>query len=69
MSTADVQLVPRDGLDADELIDRLGAEQLRDALLEGGFRSATEQDEQSTTLPPDANLPSAGVLNALRDLW
>jgi hypothetical protein len=69
MSTADVQLVPRDGLDADELLDRLGAEQLRDALLEGGFRSATDQDDQSTSLPPEANLPSAGVLNALRDLW
>jgi hypothetical protein len=69
MSTADVQLVPRDGLDADELIDRLGAEQLRDVLLEGGFRPATAQDEQSTSLPPEANLPSAGVLNALRDLW
>jgi hypothetical protein len=69
MSTADVQLVPRAGLDADELVDRLGAERLRDALLGSGFRPATAQDEQSTSLPPEANLPSAGVLNALRDLW
>ena len=64
MSTADVQLVPRDGLDADELIDRLGAEQLRDVLLEGGFRPATEQVEQSTSLPPEANVLTMTVMAA-----
>ena len=48
----------------------LGASMVgRDVLLEGAFRPATEQVEQATSLPPEANLPSAGVLNALRDLW
>jgi hypothetical protein len=69
MSTADVQLVPRAGLDAGDLLERLGPERVRDALLEAGFRPATEPIEQATSLPAEANLPSAGVLNALRDLW
>jgi hypothetical protein len=67
MSTAEVQLVPRAGLDADELTDRLGADRLAEALVDSGWRSPDGAGDPP--LPDGDGLPSAGVLNALRDLW
>lgn len=67
MSTADVQLVPRTGLDADDLLDRLDAASLIEALGDQGWRPAPGTGDPA--LPDTAGLPSAGVLNALRDRW
>lgn len=67
MSTAEVQLVPRGGLDAGELLDSIGADGLAAALTSAGWRSA--EGAGDPPLPDGPGLPSAGVLNALRDLW
>jgi hypothetical protein len=67
MSTADVQLVPRAGLDADDVLDRLDEQELVDALAAQGWR--TGSDAGTPPVPATAGLPSAGVLNALRDRW
>ena len=71
MTTADVQLVPRGGLDAGDLLDRLdsGEVDVRAALVELGWRPTTGEGDPSAAIPENSNLPSAGVLNALRDLW
>ncbi len=77
MSTADVQLVPRAGLDAAALLDRLGPA-TEDALSAEGWRVGSGDwsapdgaagPAPAGSLPADAGLPSPGVLNALRDLW
>lgn len=70
MSIAEVHLVPRVGLDAGELLGRLGADRVRDELLAAGYRPVIEpRSAGEPILPPEAGLPSAGTLNALRDLW
>ena len=73
MSTADVQLVPRDGLVADELLDRLGrgAGRCATSLVErgGGSTSRAGRPGRASAAAESANLPDPGVLNALRDLW
>ena len=71
MTTADVQLVPRGGLDAGDLLDRLdrGDVDVRSALVDQGWRPTTGQGDPAVAIPEGSNLPSAGVLNALRDLW
>jgi len=71
MTTADVQLVPRGGLPADDLLDRLdrGDTDVRSSLVDQGWRPATGQGDPDVAIPENSNLPSAGVLNALRDLW
>ncbi len=78
MSTADVQLIPRAGLDSDAVLDRLVPPTAK-ALAASGWRSGSTEGAGSlpagapagapADLPPDPGLPSAGVLNALRDLW
>jgi hypothetical protein len=69
MSTADVQLVPRAGLDAEEVLDRLDLAAVSEALFAQGWRTANGQLDPVVAIPDDPGLPSAGVLNALRDLW
>lgn len=66
MSTADVQLVPRAGLDAEALLDQLGREGMVKRLESQGWRAANGQGDPPIEGP---GLPSAGTLNALRDLW
>lgn len=67
MSIAEVQLVPRAGLDAGELLDSLDADQLAAALTAAGWRDSDGAGDPR--LPAGAGLPRAGTLNALRDLW
>ena len=72
MVTADVVLVPRAGLDADELLDDIGADELRSALSARGWRidgRAPDGTESAPALPESSNLPAAGVLQSLRDRW
>jgi hypothetical protein len=72
MTTADVQLVPREGVDADEALDRLDPSRLIDALAAEGWRiDGAEPDGavDAPELPETANLPGPGVLNALKGLW
>ncbi len=74
MSTADVQLVPRAGLDRDAVLEILESPTEK-VLTSSGWRSTTATGTSDmpagapADLPPDAGLPSSGVLNALRDLW
>ncbi len=72
MTTADVQLVARSGIDLDEALDRLDPDAVRDALAAEGWRidgAAPEGAGDAPPLPEGANLPGPGVLNALADLW
>jgi hypothetical protein len=69
MSTADVQLVPRTGLDAGELLDRIDRTSLTGALADQGWRTDGGRTDRAVALPDGTGLPSAGVLNALRDQW
>ncbi len=69
MSIAEVQLVPRAGLDAEDLLDRLGGDGLTTTLTDAGWRSATGGADAPVAIPDGSGLPSAGVLNALRDRW
>ena len=72
MTTADVQLVARSGIDLDEALDRLDPGVVRDALAAEGWRidgAAPEAAADAPPLPEGANLPGPGVLNALADLW
>lgn len=69
MSTADVQLVPRAGLDADEVLDRIDRSILVGALTDQGWRPTSGQGDPVVAIPDDAGLPAPGVLNALRDRW
>lgn len=69
MSTAEVQLVPRAGSDADALLGRLGAATVRGALVDQGWRPPSGRTDSAVAIPRSPGLPSAGVLNALRDLW
>jgi hypothetical protein len=69
MSIAEVQLVPRAGLDAEDVLDRLDRAALSEALFAQGWRTADGQLDPVVAIPDSAGLPSAGVLNALRDLW
>lgn len=64
MSTAQVNLLPRTGLDIEALFQEL-LPATRSALKADGWRTTGKLDDN----PPDSGLPSAGVLNALRDLW
>ena len=45
------------------------ASMLREALFAQGWRTADGQLDPVVAIPDSAGLPSAGVLNALRDLW
>jgi hypothetical protein len=71
--TADVTLIPAAGRDAGELLERLGADRLADALAAEGWRVADRPTadgiEGGRDLPDGAGLPSAGALQALRDEW
>lgn len=72
MVTADVVLVPRAGLDVDDLLDDLDADRLRDALGDRGWRidgRAPSGAQSPPELPDSSNLPTPGVLQALRDRW
>ncbi len=72
MVTADVVLVPRDGLDAPALVDDIGADELRDALAARGWRidgRAPSGAQGPPALPDGSNLPDPGVLQSLRDRW
>ncbi len=72
MVTADVVLVPRAGLDAEQLLDDVGADELRDALSARGWRidgRAPSGAQDPPALPDGSNLPAPGVLQSLRDRW
>ena len=72
MVTADVVLVPRAGLDAQQLLDEIGADELRDALSARGWRidgRAPSGAQEPPALPDGSHLPSPGVLQSLRDRW
>ena len=78
MSTAEVRLVPRAGIDRDAALERLLSPTAQ-ALTASGWRSGSTEGAgrvpadapagAPANLPTDPGLPSAGVLNALRDLW
>lgn len=72
MTTAEVQLVPRAGVDVEQVLERLDASLLRDTLAADGWRldaSAPDGAPDAPELPEGTNLPGPGVLNALKDLW
>ena len=72
MVTADVVLAPRRGLDAAALLDELDRDALRDALATAGWRIDGRPPEGAAgaaELPDGSGLPSAGVLQSLRDRW
>lgn len=76
MSTAEVTLVPRDGVDASAALDRLGAEAIDDSLTAEGWRTGDgapadlpDGVDAPGSLPDGANLPAPGVLQQLRELW
>ena len=76
MSTAEVTLVPRDGIDASAALDRLGTDTIDASLAAEGWRTGdgapTELPdgiEAPAEPPPGANLPAPGVLQQLRELW
>ncbi|MFN7150072.1 MAG: hypothetical protein ACK4V6_11395 [Microthrixaceae bacterium] len=72
MTTADIRLVPRLQLEASELVDRLGSDELGAALTDAGWRidgRAPEGATDAPALPADAQLPAPGVLQQLRERW
>ncbi len=72
MVIADVQLVPRAGLEAGDALDRLDAEAVRAALGDEGWRidgAAPAGTSDAPALPDSANLPAPGVLQQLRSMW
>lgn len=72
MTTADIRLVPRVQLDASELVDRLGSDELSAAFSDAGWRidgRAPEGATDAPALPADAQLPAPGVLQQLRERW
>jgi hypothetical protein len=69
MSIAEVQLVPRAGLDAEDVLGRLDRAAVSEALFAQGWRTVDGQLDPAVAIPDGTGLPSAGVLNALRDLW
>jgi hypothetical protein len=72
MTTAEVQLVPRAGIDVERALDRLDASLLSDALAAEQWRVGAEAPADAGDAPPlpqGTNLPGPGVLNALKDLW
>ncbi|MBS1836163.1 MAG: hypothetical protein JST64_00540 [Actinobacteria bacterium] len=73
MVTADVTLVPANGLKADDLLDRLGSGRIAAALTQAGWRVVGQPNQKGVgggpTLPPTSNLASPGALQALRNEW
>lgn len=72
MTTADITLTPRLGLDAEELVDRLGADRLSAAAAAEGWRVDGDAPEGAGDVPalPDGDqLPGPGVLQRLREMW
>ena len=72
MTTADITLIPRVGLDAADLVDRLGADRLAEVLAAAGWRqdgTAPAGATDAPALPEGDQLPGPGVLQQLRELW
>lgn len=72
MTTADITLTPRVGLDAADLVDRLGADRLAEVLGASGWRrdgAAPDGAVDAPALPEGDQLPGPGVLQRLREMW
>lgn len=71
--TADVTLSAAAGRDVDDLLDRIGADRMAEALAQNGWRVAGQPAVDGVgggpALPTSANLASPGALQALRERW
>ena len=73
VATADVALAPAAGTEVADVVDRIGAERLSDALAATGWRVSGRDTAPGVgggpALPDGAGLPGPGVLQFLRDRW
>jgi hypothetical protein len=73
VSTADVTVTPPAGGKASDVLDRIGADPLLDALAASGWRvpgrPAADGVGGGPSLPRSAGLPAPGVLQFLRGRW